>query len=286
MITSLEAVMRAADRITVDAIAQSPACLAPGDSVQLVYEGARREGFDWLLFRDRDGAIRRFIRPDLLSDVSTWEAVNERATGEGPYSRFVGVDDLVARDAPIFSILDRLDRRIEFPLLCLGRNGIDGVLTRYDLVHPAALSFGFSLALVVEGGVGRRVEEILVAKGVTEPARIVELARAARVNERTIKGWEKKCKASDQLPLVPSLSFGQKISMLRHLGVDAVAKDLGGEYADDNAGAELLDRHLQDVLSLRNDMAHDDVALLLDHRQTSRRLSLAHTLAHRLSGVP
>jgi hypothetical protein len=70
-------------------------------------------------------------------------------------------DQLVSRDAPAFALLERLAEEGSQILFCLGRRGVDGVVTVYDLNQPAAHLFGFGLVLICEAELGRLLRERL-----------------------------------------------------------------------------------------------------------------------------
>src|SRR5437870_5184735 len=110
MSRKLRSIMEAADRLTVSSIAQEPYCVTeqnfPGAFAEAV-----RERYDWLPVRESDGVIRRIVETRHLEHLTSWRQVENQA-------RKVGVDDLVAVEAPVFSILDRIQER-PF-LLCLG----------------------------------------------------------------------------------------------------------------------------------------------------------------------
>jgi CBS domain-containing protein len=172
----LRSSMEAADRLTVGTIAQPPYCVSPDKNVREVYDHAKREGFDVLPIKDPEGRIRTVVETSHLETMTDWDQLRARA-------RPVNIDDLVAAAAPMFSVLDRI---VDGPLLCLGGDGVEGIVTMYDMNQPAAHYFGFALAIVVEAGVGRAIDEHLEAGG-HGPDEVVDLAIRSGVRPNTIK---------------------------------------------------------------------------------------------------
>lgn len=144
----LKSLIRSAEDLRVDAVAQMPFCAEPERlSPRETYEQASDLGFDDLPVRDHDGQIRRMVSAAALRDANdTWDVLDSEAV-------VLDADSLVAREAPVFSLLDRFVERDV--LFALGRRGVDGVVTIYDLNQPAAHLLGFGLILISEADVGR-----------------------------------------------------------------------------------------------------------------------------------
>jgi hypothetical protein len=272
----LKSIMEAADRLTVDTITTVPYCATAERPLSETFAHAKREGFDWLPVRDEDGAIRRVVETRRLRHLSTWSEVKDQA-------RKVTVDELVSGDAPMLSILARIGER-PF-LLCLGRNGIDRMVTVYDLNQPAARYFGLALAIIIESEIARAIEAER-PEHARDDAALVRLALEVRVARGTIDHWKQQKRSSTQLPFVTWLSFGDKVKLLKRIGQSSLAmKWEAWQGRNVNAVRDDLMHALQEVLELRNDVAHDKAALS-DAKVVCRRLRIAHDLAHALTTPP
>src|SRR5438105_4395672 len=95
--TDLRGLLASADELRVDAIAQEPFCVDPsrGD-LKSTYDEARARGFEYLPVRDSDGMIRRVVPTEVLANAD-W-------TTAQPHAVLLNADQLVARDAPAFSL--------------------------------------------------------------------------------------------------------------------------------------------------------------------------------------
>jgi hypothetical protein len=235
-------------------------------AVAQIFAHAKKEGYDWLPVRNEDG-IHHIVETRRLEHIATWGEVKDQG-------RKVTVDDLVARDAPVLSILERLEKR-GF-LLCLGRNGIDGIVTVYDVNQPAAHHLGFALAIVIENEVAGAIEAALGDRALDEES-VAALAEEAEVRPENTRRWVRAKQSSTQLSFARSLSFGDKLKLLKKHGLARLASSCS--WPSD----ELLDG-LWDAKKLRDAVAHEKAELLEDHRQMRRLLSKAHQLAHALTG--
>jgi hypothetical protein len=120
----LRELLSSVDHLTVDSVSQTPFVLEWGDErgPRHFYAHAQAEGFTQLPVR-QGRSITRILTTADLARVNDWP--------DPSIGRPIEVDDLVSRDAPLFSLLRRLQGR-EL-LLCLGPEGVDGVVTIYDL---------------------------------------------------------------------------------------------------------------------------------------------------------
>lgn len=270
----LRSIMDAADQITVGTIAQPAYCgghSAP--SVAEVYAYAKRQGFDWVPLRDADKKIYKMVAVMSMQNLATWGEVEDQAT-------LITLDQIVARDAPMFSILDRLERKKL--LFCLGREGIDGVVTIYDVNQPAAHYFGFAIALVIEAEIKRAIDDEVNSRELDD-TRLAEEARAAGIQDQVLKQWLRRKLQSEHLSLTTGLSFRAKLQLLKHLGATRLAARCSAQYVGSDASERIL-QDLHEVVAMRNDVAHDTTALT-DHAVMYRRLRLAYNLAHLLGGA-
>jgi hypothetical protein len=219
MTEKLKSIMEAADRVTVRSIAQTPYCVETTQTPAEILAVATERGYDSLPVRE-DSVIRRIIQTRDLEHLDSWSNVASRA-------RKITVDDLVGGDAPIFSALERIGRR-PF-LLCLGGSDIDGIVTVYDLNQPAAQYFGFALALIIESEVARAIETNLqqVAPGdVDEPA--IRLAVEVDIHRcsHKVDEWRRQRQESTHSSFLSSLSFGDKLQMVKKQGLSRLTLKL------------------------------------------------------------
>lgn len=267
----LKNLLETADRITVDAVCQPPYCAdLRTTSPRPTYEHATAEGFTYLPVREADGSIRRLVRTEDLAHLEAWDDLSADLDP-------IGVDDLVARDAPILSLLDRLARVDRPLLLCLGRDGVDAVVTVYDLNQPSAHLFSFGLALVVEGKVG----EYLTQHFGDDLDRLEASAeRALSRNDRSLKAWRTARRRSEHLDLAPSLTFDAKLKLLEQDGFAEFSRRYGPLVGRENA--DLLSA-LHGVRKLRNAVGHADEEMLPDHDWMAEHMRLTHRLADALA---
>lgn len=149
----LSSLLASADDLRVDALAQEPWCARPVlDDPQSTYEIATERGYDVLPVQDGTGSIVSTVARDTLRDQKSWDAVLVR---QEPLT----AERLVAREAPVLRLLDRLEA--QEVLFTLGRSGVDGVVTIYDLNQPAAHLLGFGMALICESDVTRELRASL-----------------------------------------------------------------------------------------------------------------------------
>ena len=268
MASKLKSIMDAADRLTVDAIAQEPYCVPRPESVEDVCRYAKKESFDLLPVRETNGAIRRTVKTALLEGLSTWPEVLERAES-------LTVDDLIAREAPVLSILGRIQDR---PLFCLGSKGVGGIVTVYDLNQPAAHYFGLALAIVIESEVGRAITDELEQQYPGDRDAAERVAGKADVN---IDKWNWAKRKGEHVPLISWLSFGAKLRVLNVIGMARLMERCLGRY-ERATSADVLGGDLDEILKLRNDVAHEKAGLA-DSKVMCQRLARAHDLAHALA---
>lgn len=266
----LESIMEAADRLTVGSIAEEPYCVDSRSPLSEIREHAVNQGYDWMPVRDDDGVIRRMVETNRLEYLTDFGEVKDQA-------RKVTVDDLVGTEAPIFSILKRLQDR-PF-LLCLGRSGIDRIVTRYDLNQPAAHYFGFALAIVIESEMARAIEIELV--GFDDEA-VAHFAEDAGIANNRIAKWREAKQSSTQPRLINWLSFGDKLTVLRRAGASRLMSRYSTVHAPVATSIDMLLADLKEVLELRDAVAHEKPTLG-DHSVMFRRLRIAHDLAHALT---
>jgi hypothetical protein len=259
------------DDLRVDAIAQAPVCAdlahqMPADA----YEQGTEMGFDVLPIREADGEIRRFVRTDALRAKKTWRSVDAEALP-------LGADHLVARDAPVFSLIERFAQHPELTaLFCLGRAGVDGVVTVYDLNQPPAHLFAFGLVLICEA----ELASVLRSQLGDDPDHAVERAQVAlKKNSRGIKRWLRARTADSDIHLAAALSFEEKLQLLPRFGLDQLASRLAVQ-------ADGLLQELVAVKDFRNALAHydesdrlNDVDWVLASMRRSHHLVLSLTEA-------
>lgn len=244
------------------ALAQVPVCADPTtDSPRSTYEQARTQGFDILPVREANGVIRRVVRVRLLADAQDWRILES--------ADLIAADEIVARDAPVFSLLDRFNHRSL--LFALGRHGIDGVVTIYDLNQPAAHLLGFGLALICESEVAVVLREYLG----DDPERAVSLVHVVPKTGRGVNMWKKSRETDEDIHISSALNFTEKLRVLEHYQLCGFAHYLGYDEAD------LLER-LKLVRNLRNAIGHYDEAEFVDPRIAVARMQTAEELARRI----
>jgi hypothetical protein len=160
----LSALTEAANQLPVALIAQEP------DSVSLTLEGVRtalkvglEQRYTIMPIREPDHSIRRFVTvEDMRRLKGDLPALHNVATP-------IRVEDVVALESPILSLLGRFQEQERELLFVLGPTGVSGVVTIYDLNQPAAQLFGFGLAVVVEAEITRIIDEILTSREPSVP---------------------------------------------------------------------------------------------------------------------
>lgn len=264
----LSSLIRSAEDLRVDAVAQEPFCAEPKRlSPRETYEQACELGFDDLPVRDDDGHIRRMVHAVALRDANdTWDVLKSEAV-------VLDADSLVAREAPAFSLLDRfVDRDV---LLTLGRRGVDGVVTIYDLNQPAAHLLGFGLILIAEAELARSLRSHLGEDAAQAKESAVAVLGKGRMG---VRRWDRSRKANKDLHLSASLTFGEKLELLPEFGLDELARRYG-------LPAQALLADLREIKNLRDALAHyDDQDRLADPRWVHERMRRANTLAQLISG--
>ena len=264
----LRGLLTSADDLRVDAIAQDPFCAEPGArDPRATYEEARERGFDYLPVRDADGLIRRLVPTASLATAENWDFLGSDAIQ-------LSTDQLVARDSPAFSLLDRLAERDGELLFCLGRHGVDGVVTVYDLNQPEAHLFGFGLVLICEAEVTRVLRQHLGEDPEEAKKRAREVLGRRALG---IRRWDRARGENSELHLASSLTFGEKCKLLPYYGLDDLASGLGVEPL-------WLDSELREINALRNAIAHyDDEVKLTDPVWVHDIMRRTHVLAQRIA---
>jgi hypothetical protein len=254
-----------ADDLRVDAVAQPPFCAEPSRaSPQETFKEASRLGYDFLPVRDDDGVIRRVVATAVLRNSNGWDGV---AAG----MQVIETDSLVARDAPVFSLLDRF--AVREVLFSLGRGGVDGVVTVYDLNQPAAHLFGFGLVLICEAELARVLRDRLGEDPSSAKARAERILGKRSMG---VRRWQDARKRDKELHLASTLTFGEKLKLLPALGLTDLAARLG-------LNPDELMADLAEVKELRNALAHyDDEDRLADPKWVHSRMRLANALCRRL----
>jgi hypothetical protein len=260
----LELLLEAAERLSVDLIAQEPVSVRlESDTPGYARYVAAAENFDVLPIEERDGRIVRYVRRSALeSHGSDTEWIGLEFVEIHP-------DEIVSSTSPLLDLLDRLSHDIP-RLFVLGRRHIDGIATVHDLNQPAAHQFAFALALVVESELGRAIEERAARETAVEAIdehdlnvgadewirqRILELPKEyGRAKERA-RAWRTKADAGEQVRLTRELVLHDKLGLVEQMGL---ARELArlcrqpyGASGDDLLSA------LADVKLLRNAVAHD-----------------------------
>jgi hypothetical protein len=249
--------------LTVDSVSQAPFCLEWGDprGPRFFRDHASAEGYTALPVRE-GRSINCIVQTAELADVTDWARV--------PLGRPIEVDDLVARDAPLFSLLPRLDHR-EL-LLCLGREGIDGVVTVYDLNQPAAHMFALGLALLIEVEIAAAITNSLRDQRAVEEHVIAVLG----VKNRQIRRWQKAAETSEQVEILNYLTFYEKMRCLTDGAADVLSA-LAAVHPVELRG------QLREVQQLRNSIAHYAAFELANYRTVVQRMRTAYRLARRFN---
>jgi hypothetical protein len=262
----LRELLNSANRLTVDSVSQTPFFLEWGDprGPRFFYEQARAEGFTQLPVRQQRSTTRIVLSAELAT-LDDWR--------DSSIGRPIEVDDLVSRDAPLFSLLRRLQMR-EL-LLCLGPDGVDGVVTIYDLNQPAAHMFTLGLALLIEGELANAI-----TRSLSGDRRAVERHVISVLGQKygAVKRWKHDVAADSQLEILSYLSFYDKCRCLTERAVQEIAQaaDLDAEEAR---------RQLREVKQIRNNIAHYDAFNLADYRTVGTRMAIAYRLARKLANL-
>ena len=266
---SLQSLFDSVDELRVGALAQTPFCadFGSGTSPPETYAEASERGYDHLPVRDRDGVIRRVVATAALKDVSTWSRVGKHAVP-------LTTDTLVARDAPAFSLLDRFVEPEHEMLFCLGREGVDGVVTIFDLNAPAAHLLAFGLALIVEA----EIAAVLRIELGDEPDEALRRVQGVMPKASGIERWKQARAQGRDLDLAAALLF-EKTQLLNRYGGAALATRCG-------CSKRALIRELTAVRKMRNAVAHyDENYRLADPRWVHNRMRRTLALARQLAKV-
>jgi hypothetical protein len=271
---SIQSLFNSVDELRVGALAQAPFCadLGAGKKPTEVYAEATERGFDNLPVRDRDGVIRRMVATSALRDASKWSDVGRRAIT-------LTADTLVARDAPAFSLLDRFAEPGHEILFCLGREGVDGVVTIFDLNAPAAHLLAFGLALIVEA----EIAAVLRVELGDDPDEALRRVQKVMPKASGIARWKQARQQGRDLDLASALLFFEKTQLLDRYGGNALAERCG-------CSKRALMRELDAIRKMRNAVAHYDENYRLAnprwvHNRMRRTLSLARQLAEASADV-
>jgi hypothetical protein len=260
----VRSLLASAEDLLVGAIAQEPFCADPGvGSPRSTYEAACHMNFDMLPVHEAGRVMSRVIDRNALRDAGNWTVLGS--------ATIAGADILVARDAPAFSLLDRFDAS---PVLfTLGRHGIDGVVTIYDLNQPAAHLLGFGFALICEAEVTAVVRQFLGA----DSDHAAHLVRQARGN-RTCRRWETAHQKGEDIHIATTLTFGDKLELMSHYHIADLSQRLG-------EGEDALLRCLHEINQLRNAIGHYKEEMLSDSRWVFTHMQQAERLARRIAEV-
>jgi hypothetical protein len=258
----LSSVLASADDLRVDALAQDAWCARPEElTVRETFRRARKCGYDVLPVREQDGRIRSTLATSLLESANSWQEVLPKQAPLTP-------DRLVARESPVFRLLDRLHEHTI--LFTLGPTGVDGVVTIYDVNQPAAHLFAFGVALVCETDVAETLRSVLG----DDPQQALALASAALdPTSSGIRRWKRMRSADEEVHIAATLMFGEKLKLLRTHGSKRLA-DLHGITPDS------LIADLESICALRNAIAHYDERLD-DAAWTFERIRIAQRFAER-----
>lgn len=265
---ALHSLMEAANRLTIDAVAQFPYSVMEGREVSSTYAYARQERFSLLPVEEADG-IHRVVETARLEALTTWKQVIDQA-------RVLKAHDIVSRHAPLFSVLSRFEKR-EI-LFTLGSKGIDGVVTLYDLNQPAAHLVAFGMALVVEKALGDAIGGAL-GSGATMSmkAALLRYGEDAGVRPESLRRLRDAGTSDEFLDLLSCLQFRDKVAVLKQTekGMDIVLRKTATRYG---GSKERLLRDLDKILGLRNAVAHSS-SDLYDYERTCARMLVAYEVA-------
>jgi len=252
---TLHTLLESAESLRVDAVAQVPFCAdVVGSLPAEVHLAAVERGFDLLPIREDDGRIRRVVETRALRCAVNWEHALSSAV-------VLDADALVAREAPVFSLLERFDGR-EI-LFTLGREGVDGVVTIYDLNQPAAHLLGFGLVLITEAKLAQALRDAL-GEDSDEVLRRVSMTLGCK--RQSVKRWVRARDEGKEIHLSSAITFGEKLEVLGSCGLTELAETY------DMARDELL-QDLKEIWEFRNALAHYDEQ---DHRLADPRWAYEH----------
>lgn len=261
----LKSLLDSADDLRVSALAVKPWCALPQlTTVAETYETATDRGYDVLPVRVGAAPITQTVATKWFQGETSWNAVLRRAEP-------LTAERLVAREASAFRLLDRLQ---EYDVLfTLGQGGVDGVVTIYDLNQPGAHLLGFGMALICESDVSLALRRELGE----DPQIAFERAHRVVPGSRGLRAWKRARRAGRELHVASALMLGEKLEVLRNLGLKELASAHGITESD-------LDRELDDVLALRNAIAHydEDDDRLDDPRWTFEKMRVAQRFADRV----
>jgi hypothetical protein len=233
----------------------------------MTYELATERGYDILPVEDASGSIVSTVATRTLDQATSWEAVLAQ-------QELLTPERLVAREAPVLRLLDRLEQH-EI-LFTLGRTGVDGVVTIYDLNQPAAHLLGFGMALICESDVTRELRATL---GEDPDAAYQRAHDALGKTSRRLAAWKHDRSAGRELHVAAALMFGEKLAILRKRGFASLAAVHG--LTED----ALIDE-LEEIAALRNAIGHYDEQddRLADPQWTFKRMKVARRYAERVPG--
>jgi hypothetical protein len=263
----LDLLLAAAERITVDLIAQEPVAVRPStDTPGWARHVVDAESFDVLPVLEDDGRIVSYLRR------STLERHASEVDWTGIAFETIEPDEIVSATTPLLEVLGRFTTQRP-RLFVLGRRHIDGIVTVYDLNQPAAHQFGFALALVVEAELGRAIETA-VRDADDELGTEVDQSLLDRIEDLPAseipgakgrgRSWKRKNQRGEQVRLACELSFSDKIELVRVLGL---APDLAARCRPPygSSPTEFVSRLKSEVKALRNAVAHDRGELADEH---------------------
>jgi hypothetical protein len=251
--------LAAAERITVDLVAQEPITVRPSsDTPEWARHVADSEQFDVLPVREDDGRIVRLASREHL------DAHESETDWDGFAFDQIYPDDIVSATTPLLEVLERLSPH-KPRLFVLGRRHIDGIATIYDLNQPAAHLFAFGLALVVEAELSQALEEAarrgphkLDIEVDENLASDIENASEEGFSDarKRVRSWRKKAELGEQVRLSQELSFSDKIGLIEVMGLaPQLANRCRAPYGA--SGPDLVQCLKNEVKELRNAVAHD-----------------------------
>ncbi len=254
------------------------------DTPAFARELAEQEQFDLVPIREGDNRIISYVRRETLERAAAgamWSDVEQAV---------IHPNEIVSANSPILDLLDRFGQDPQ-PLFVLGQNGIDAIVTVYDLNQPAAHQFGFALSLVVEAHLAREIE-IACRNSPDEPASVVDarilgkingFPRGAAIRKRAAK-WSHKAVLGDQVRLTQELVFADKIALAKRM---RLAPELASRCTLRGGidGTELIRSLDHEVRALRNAVAHD-LDALADEVQICKWMQTTLALARELGPTP
>jgi hypothetical protein len=241
----------------------------------LAFDAGRESGFDFMPV-SHDGHLIGIAPLRALNPTPHLAAKDVRAV-----MKPIDVNQIVALDMPILDLLPRL-LRARF-LLCLGRDGVQHVVTHWDLAQPAASHLAFALALVVEGETADAIDAVLITD--LAISKVLRAAQADSVLTDEGEAWQRRREKLEQIQFGRSISFGAKLQLLPRVP-RAVAhlrkqsRRRWREVSDDKIFSEL-----GEIRFLRNAVGHDQGSRLRpDH--LARLMLLAYDVADDLAAAP